>query len=202
MLGLKMNLLKEAKAEVLYLKGQDASWTGHESSRFHLMQSIHASPKNIKPRLELAQSYITAQKYDDAVEEYVEAFKVSYQAGQIEEALRVYDMAFTLKPDELILSEDMEFQVGMKCTKYAHYELGYLVFQKLHRLRPNHPKTERILAKLISLCSNKLGQHHEAHEYFQELESTYPHSRYIEIFRCDMNKIEDQPRVPPQKTSP
>jgi membrane associated rhomboid family serine protease len=198
-LGLKMNLLKEARAEVLYLKGQDASWTGDESSRFHLMQSIHASPKNIKPRLELAQSYITARKYNDAVKEYVEAFKVSYQAGEIEEALRIYDMAFTLKQEELILSEDMEFQVGMQCAKYAHYELGYLILQKLHGLRPNHPRTEQILAKLISLCSNKLAQHNEAYEYFQELESRYPHSRYIEIFRWEMNKIKKLLTVPHQE---
>jgi membrane associated rhomboid family serine protease/Tfp pilus assembly protein PilF len=198
-LGLKMNLLREAKAEVLYLKGQDASWTGDQSSRFHLMQSIGASPKNIKPRLELAQSYITAKKYDQAVKEYVEAFKVSYQAGQIEEALRIYDMAFTLKHDELILSQDMEFRVAMLCIKYAHYELGYLILKKLHRLEPDYPKTEQLLAKLIFLCSSKLGQSKEAYEYFQELESRYPQSKYIEIFQREMNGVKTQLDVPSPK---
>ncbi len=195
-LGLKMNLLKEAKADVLYLKGQDASWTGDQSSRFHLIQSIDASPKNIKPRLELAQSYITAKKYDEAVREYLEAFKVSYQARQTEEALRIYDMAFTLKHEELILSQDMEFQVAVLCTKYAHYELGYLILQKLHRLEPDYPKTEQLLAKLIFLCSSKLGQPKEAYEYFQELESKYPHSRYIEIFQREMKGVRSQLDVP------
>jgi tetratricopeptide (TPR) repeat protein len=150
--------------------------------------------------LELAQSYITARKYDEAVKEYVDAFKVSYQASRIEEALRIYDMAFTLKPDNLILSQDMEFQVAMQCTKHAHYELGYLILQKLHRLKPNHPKTEQILAKLISLCSNKLGQQAEAYEYYQELENKYPRSRYIEILQWEMDKIKDRLDVPSQET--
>jgi membrane associated rhomboid family serine protease len=191
-LGLKMNLLKEAKSEVLYLKGRGASWSGDENSRIHLKQSIGASPKNIRPRFELAQSYITAGKFDEAVKEYVEAFNVLYRAGQIEEALGVYEMALALKHDQLILSEEMEFEVANQCSKYANYELGYQILEKLHRLEPEHPKTEQILAKLVSLTSNKLGQHREACAYFEELESKYPYSRYIQMLQWEMNRIKDQ----------
>jgi membrane associated rhomboid family serine protease len=197
-LGIKMNLLKEAKAEILYLKGQKASWTNDEVSRIHLKESIQTSPQNIQPRLELAQSYLSAQKYDEAVEEYLDAFKVLYEKGEIEEALGIYEIVFKLKPDELILSEDLEFQIGAQCIKYAHYELGYLIFQKLHKLRPDHPKNEQILAKLINLCSSKLGQYQEARDYFQELKNNHPHSRYIRIFEWEMDKIETE-LTPPQK---
>jgi membrane associated rhomboid family serine protease len=198
-LGLKMGLLKEAKAEILYLKGQDASWSNEDNSRIRLKQSINTSPKNMRPRLELAQSYITAQRFDDAVNEYVEAFKVAYQAGGIEEALDIYDMAYNLKHDELILSEDMEFEVAMQCTRYAHYELGCQILEKLHRLRPNHPKTEQIMAKLITLCCNKLARYKEAHDYLQELEGKYPHSRYNEVLRWEANKVRSELNIPSQK---
>lgn len=198
-LGLQMNLLKEAKAEILYLKGQNASGSKDEIAFLHLKQSIETSPKNIQPRLELAQSYMRVQKYDEAVKEYVKAFLVLYNQGQIEEALGIYEIAFKLKLDELILSDDMEFKVGVQCIKYANYELGYLIFQKLCRLCPNHLKMEQILAKLIDLCSNKLGQYREGYEYFQELKSRYPQSRYIKIFEWEMNKIENQLSLPPQK---
>jgi tetratricopeptide (TPR) repeat protein len=197
-LGLRMNLLREAKAEVLYLKGQSASWAGDENSRIHLKQSINTSPRNIKPRLELAQSYIAVQNFDKAVREYVEAFKVLYENGEMEEALGVYHMAFTLKPDQLILPEMMEFQVGMQCAKYAHYDLGYQLFQKLRRLRPEHPRTEQILAKLVILSSSKLGQYEKAREYFEELESKYPYSRYIHMLQWEMNRIKNLLSVPSQ----
>lgn len=197
--GLKMNLLREARAEVLYLKGEDASRSNNEMSRLYLEESVNTSPKNVEARLELAQSYLTAQKHDEAVKEYVEAFKVLYEEGQIEEALRIYEIAFSLKPDELILSEDMEFQVGTQCSKYANYELEYLIFQKLRRLRPKHPKEEQILAKLISVCSDKLGQYQEAYDYFQELKNKYPHSQYIQIFQWEMNEIKNQLNVSPPK---
>ena len=199
MLGLQMNLLKEAKSEVLYLKAQGASWSGDGNSRIHLKQSIGASPKNTKPRFELAQSYITAGKFDEAVEEYVEAFNVLYKHGEMEEALRVYDMAFALKHDELVLSEDMEFEIANQCSKYANYELAFQIFQKLHRLRPEHPKTEQILAKLVSLSANKLGEHQEACVYFEELESKYPYSKYIQMLQWEMNRIKDQLTAPPQE---
>jgi membrane associated rhomboid family serine protease/outer membrane protein assembly factor BamD (BamD/ComL family) len=198
-LGLQMNLLKAAKSEVLYLKGQGASWSSDENSRMHLKQSINASPKNIKPRLELAQSYITAGKFDEAVKEYVEAFNVLYEHGEIEEALRAYDMAFALSHDELILSEEMEFEIANQCSKYANYELGCEILQKLHRLRPEHPKTEQILAKLVSLCSGKLGQYREARAYFEELENKYPYSKYIQMLQWEMNRIKDQLNAPPQE---
>ncbi|MGB2769703.1 MAG: rhomboid family intramembrane serine protease [Candidatus Zixiibacteriota bacterium] len=195
-LGLRMNLLKEAKSEVLYLKGRGASWSGDENSRMHLKQSIGASPKNIKPRLELAQSYITAGKFDEAVKEYVETFNVLYKHGEIEEALRVYDMAFALQHDQLVLTEDMEFEAANQCSKYANYELGYQVLEKLHRLRPEHPKTEQILAKLVSLCANKLGQHREARGYFEELENKYPYSKYIQMLQWEMSRIKDELAIP------
>jgi tetratricopeptide (TPR) repeat protein len=200
-LGFQMNLLKEARSEVLYLKGQGASLSGDESSQLHLKHSISSSPKNIKSRLELAQSYITAKKFDAAVKEYVEAFKVLYKNGEMEEALRVYDMGFTLKHDELILSEEMEFEVANQCSKYANYELAFYILQKLHRLRPDHPKIEQILAKLVSLCSNKLAQYKEAYDYFLELQNKCPDSRYIQMFQWEMNKIKDQLNMPAQKTS-
>jgi membrane associated rhomboid family serine protease len=200
-LGLQMNLLKEAKSEVLYLKGQGASWRGDENSRIHLKQSINTSPRNIKPRLELAQSYIASQRLDEAAREYVEAFKVLYENGEMEEALGVYYMAFTLKQDELILPEMMEFEVGMQCVKYANYELGYQLFRKLHRLRPQHPKTEQILAKLVILSSSKLGQYEEARQYFEELESRFPYSRYIHMLQWEMNRIKDKLSAPPQEIS-
>lgn len=191
-LGLQMNLLKEAKSEVLYLKGQGVSWSDDERSRMHLKQSIGASPKNIRPRLELAQSYITAGNFDEAAKEYVETFDVLYRSGETEEALRVYDMAFALKHDELVLTEEMEFEVANQCSKYANYELSFQIFEKLHRLRPEHPKTEQILAKLVSLSANKLGQHREACAYFEELESKYPYSKYIQMLQWEMNKIKNQ----------
>ena len=198
-LGLQMNLLKEARSEVLYLKGQGSSSSDDENSRMHLKQSIGASSKNIKPRFELAQSYITAGKFDEAVKEYVAAFNVLYKHGEIEEALRAYDMAFALQHDELVLSEDMEFEIANQCSKYANYELGFQILQKLHRLRPGHPKTEQILAKLVSLSSNKLGQHQEACTYFEELQSKYPYSRYISMLQWEMNKIRRQQDVAGQK---
>jgi membrane associated rhomboid family serine protease len=198
-LGLKMNLLNQAKAEVLYLKGEDVSWANDERPRIYFKESINASPESIKPRLELAQSYLTAQKYDEALKEYVEAFFVLYREGQIEEALGIYQIAFDLKPDELILSDEMEFQVGTQCIKYANYELGYLIFQKLHRLRHSHPKEEQILAKLITLCYDKLGQYEEAHGYFQELKNKYPNSRYIQIFQWEMDKMKSPLNVLPPK---
>jgi membrane associated rhomboid family serine protease len=195
-MGLQMNLLKEARAEVLYLKGQDASWSGDENSRLRLKQSIGASPKNLRARLDLAKSYMADQKTDQAAEEYIEAFKVAYQAGEIEQALGIYDVAFTLKHEDLILSPEEEFEVAAQCIKYAHYELGYQILQKLHRLRPDSPRTEQVLAKLINLCSNKLGQYQEAYDYFEELESRFPESRYIEMLQWDMNKIKGQVRTP------
>lgn len=200
-LGLQMNLLREARAEVSYIRGRDASWSGDERARMHLKQSINASPKNIRPRLDLAQSYIKEQKLEGAVREYVQAFKIAYQAGDIEQALSIYDMAFTLKHEELVLSEDMEFEVGMKCAKYANYELGFLAFEKLHRLRPDHAKTEQILAKLISLASNKLAKHREAQEYFRELKSRFPHSRYLEMLRWDINRSEAMVGSPAEEIS-
>jgi membrane associated rhomboid family serine protease/outer membrane protein assembly factor BamD (BamD/ComL family) len=199
-LGLQMNLLKEARAEVLYLKGQDASWSGNENSRLRLRQSIGTSPRNLKARLDLAKSYFAEQKIEEAVKEYVEAFKVAYQAGEIEEALSIYDMAFTLKHDELILPEDMEFEVATQCVKYSHYELACQILQKLRRVRPDHPRMEQILAKLVTLCANKLAQYKEAHEYFLELESKYPQSRYIQMFQWEMNKIKNELKIPAQET--
>jgi tetratricopeptide (TPR) repeat protein len=162
----------------------------------HLKQSIGASPKNLRPRFELAQSYITAGKFDEAVKEHVEAFNVLYKHGQIEEALGVYDMALALRHDDLILSEEMEFDVANQCSKYANYELAFQIFEKLHRLRPGHPKTEQILAKLVSLSADKLGQHQEAVGYFEELESKYPYSKYIQMLQWEMNKIKNQLAVP------
>ncbi len=197
--GLQMNLLREAKAEISYQRGRDASWSGDERSRMHLKESIGASPGNTRPRLDLAQSYIKEQRIEDAVREYVSAFDVAYQAGEIEEALRIYDMAFALKHEELILSENMEFEVGTKCAKYANYELGFLVFEKLHRLRPDHLKAEQILAKLISLAANKLAKHKEAKEYFRELESRFPHSRYLEMLRWDLDRAEAMSNAPAEE---
>ncbi len=195
-LGLQMNLLREAKAELSYIKGKDASWSGDERSRMHLRESISASPKNTRPRLDLAQSHIKEQQPDDAVREYVAAFNIAYQAGDVEEALSIYHMAFALKQDELILSEEMEFEVGTNCAKHAHYELGFLIFEKLHRLRPDHPKTEQILAKLISLASNKLAKYREAHEYFQKLKSRFPQSRYLQMLKWDITRIRGEVNVP------
>jgi membrane associated rhomboid family serine protease len=194
-MGLQMNLLKEARAEVLYLKGRDASWSGDENSRLRLKQSIGASRKNLRARLDLARSYVADQKMDQAAKEYIEAFRVAYQAGEIEQALGIYDVAFTLEHENLILSPEEEFEVAAQCIKYAHYELGYQILQKLHRLRPDSPRTEQVLAKLINLCSSKLGLYQEAYDYFGELESRFPESRYIEMLQWDMNKIKGQVRT-------
>jgi membrane associated rhomboid family serine protease len=194
-LGLQMNLLKEAQAEISYIKAQDSFLRGDESSHIHLRQSIETSPKNIKPRLELAQSYINERRLDEAVREYAEAFRLAYQTGDIEEALGIYDSASVLSPDELILSEEMEFEVGMQCIKYAHYETGFSIFEKLHRLRPEHSKAEQILAKLISLAANKLVRCEEAQKYFEELKNRYPESKYIAMLQWDVNKLKDQSEV-------
>jgi membrane associated rhomboid family serine protease len=194
-LGLQMKLLKEARAEVLYLKGQATSWSDDANLRLRLKQSVDISPKNIRARLDLAKSYMNSQKIDEAVKEYTEAFKVVYEAGDMEHALSIYDAAFALEHDQMLLSDDMEFEVGSQCIKYSHYELGYQVFQRLRRLRPNHPKTEQILAKLINLCSNKLGFYQKAYQYFGELEQRYPESRYIQMLQWDMNKIRSELNV-------
>jgi len=199
-LGLKMNLLKEAKAELLYLKGQSISCQDGQASRFHLQESIKASPKNVKPRLQLAQQNALAGNYDEAAREYVGAFKVLYDSGEIEEALKVYETAFNLRQDQLLLPEDMEFQIATQCVKYAQYELAYLAFQKLHALRPEHPKTEDILAKLLSLCSNKLALYREAYQYFQELQSKFPFSRYIQMLQWEIGKVRKELGIPAQKT--
>jgi tetratricopeptide (TPR) repeat protein len=135
------------------------------------------------------------------VKEYVETFKVLYANGEIEEALRAYDMAFALKHDELVLSEEMEFEIANQCSKYANYELGFQILEKLHRLRPEHPRTEQILAKLVSLCSSKLGQYQEACAYFEELESKYPHGKYIQMLQWEMNRIKDELAIPSVKDS-
>jgi membrane associated rhomboid family serine protease len=198
-LGWQMNLLKEAKAEISYQRGRDASWSGDERSRMHLKQSISASPKNTRPRLDLAQSYLREQKPEEAVREYVAAFEVAYQAGKIEEALDIYEMAFAIKHEELVLSEEMEFDVGMMCAKYAHYESGFMILEKLYRLRPDHPKTEQILAKLISLAANKLVKLKEAQEYFRELEIRFPHSRYLEMLKWDVDRMEALSNAPAEK---
>jgi membrane associated rhomboid family serine protease len=191
-LGLQMNLLREAKAEVSYIKAQDALIKGDETSRIHLRQSIETSPQNIRPRLELAQTYINDRRLNEAVTEYVEAFKIAYRAGDIEEALGIYDSASVLSPDELILPEEMEFEVGIQCIKYAHYETGFSIFEKLHRLKPVHPKTEQILAKVISLAANKLANVEKAQDYFEELKKRYPQSKYIAMLQWDIDKLKDQ----------
>ncbi len=195
-LGMQMNLLREAKAEIAYGKGRDAFSIGHGSSRMHLKESIGASPRSIKTRLDLAQSYIAEQRLNDAIREYVEAFNVAYRTGEIEEALSIYSMAFTLKDEELILPEDQELQLGSDCIKYAHYELGFDVLDKLHRLRPDHPQTEQILAKLVALSANKLARYQEAEEYLEQLKTGYPQSKYIEMLQWDIGRIKDRPAVP------
>lgn len=191
-MGLQMNLLKEARAEVSYLKAQDASLRDNHSSRIHLRQSIETSPKNIRPRLELAQTYINDRRLNEAVKEYVEAFKMAYQSGDMEEALDIYNSASLLSPDELILPDEMEFEVGMQCIKYAHYETGFSVFEKFHRLKPDHPKAEQILAKLITLAANKLANIEKAREYFEELKERFPQSKYIAMLQWDIDKLKDQ----------
>ncbi len=188
-LGLRMNLLKEAEAEVSYIKGKDTSWSGTEGSRVHLKRSVDASPKNIRPRLELARSYVSEQKIDEAIKEYLGAFKIAYQASDVEQALDIYGAAFTLRHDDLILADNMEFEVALQCAKHAHYELGFQILQKLHLLRPDHPKTEQILAKMVSICANKLARYEEARGYFEELKKDYPQSKYLEMLQWDMNKV-------------
>jgi membrane associated rhomboid family serine protease len=195
-LGMQMNLLREAQAEVAYGKGRDTSAIGDESSRMHLKESINASPHNIKARLELAQSYLRAQRPTDALREYVEAFDAAYRAGEIERALSVYGMAFALKDEELILPENQEFQLGLDCIKYAHYELGLQILDKLHRLRPDHPQTEQILARLVALSADKLARYQEAEEYLEQLRKRYPQSKYIEMLQWDIGRIKDRPAVP------
>lgn len=195
-LGMQMNLLREAKAELVHGKGRDASAVGHESSRMHLKESINASPRNIKARLDLAQSYITEQRVNDAIREYVEAFNIAYRTGEIEQALSVYSMASALRDEELILPEDQELRLGSDCIKYAHYELGLEILDKLHRLRPDHPQTEQILARLVALSANKLARYQEAEEYLEQLKKRYPQSKYIEMLQWDINRIKNRPAVP------
>ncbi len=195
-LGMQMNLLREAKAEVAYGKGRSVSAIGDESSRMHLKESINASPHNIKARLGLAQSYLREQRPNDALREYVEAFDAAYRAGEIEEALGIYGMAFALKDDELILPENQEFQLGLDCIKYAHYELGLQILDKLHRLRPDHPHTEQILARLVALSADKLARYQEAEEYLEQLKKRYPQSKYIEMLQWDISRIKDRRAVP------
>jgi membrane associated rhomboid family serine protease len=195
-LGMQMNLLREAKAELAYGKARDPSAVGDGTSRMHLKESINASPHNVKARLELAQSYIREQRLDDAIREYVEAFNDAYRAGEVEEALSVYSMVFALKDEELILPENQEFRLGLDCIKYAHYELAFQILEKLHRLRPDHPQTEQILARLVALSANKLVKYPEAEEYLEQLRKGYPHSRYIETLEWDLSRIKDRTAVP------
>jgi membrane associated rhomboid family serine protease len=195
-LGMQMNLLREAKAEIACGKGRDASAVGNETSRMHLKESIEASPHNVKARLELAQSYIKEQRLNDGVREYVEAFNSACRAGEIEEALSIYSMAFALKNEELILPEHRELELSLDCIKYAHYELGLRILEKLHRLRPDHPQTEQILARLVALSANKLARYQEAEEYLEQLKKRYPQSKYIEMLQWDISRIKDRPAVP------
>jgi tetratricopeptide (TPR) repeat protein len=119
----------------------------------------------------------------------VQAFEIACRGGDIEQAMRIYESALALRHDELILPEDEEFEVAMQCIKHAHYELGFQILQKLHMLRPDHPKTERILAKMVSICANKLARYEEAQGYFQELKKNHPQSKYVEMLKWDMNKV-------------
>ncbi len=113
-------------------------------------------PGDPEARIELARALTVTGQTGEAAGIFMQSFRDLLGAGQVAEALVVYDEAVRSQPALALTPEELA-KVAIFKEKQLDYQGALDAYRHLYESHPKHPQGQRALVRVIVLCHGKVG---------------------------------------------